>query len=62
MTAAEVRPVMTTPRRAGWEIGGLYNQETAEQPQLYFSHAVATGDPVALAREIRAAVAHTAVP
>jgi hypothetical protein len=62
MTAAEVRPVLTTLRRAGWEIGCLYNQETAEQPQLYFSHAFATGDPVALAREIRAAVAHTAVP
>jgi hypothetical protein len=29
---------------------------------LEFSHAFATGDPVALAREIRAAVAHTAVP
>jgi hypothetical protein len=62
MTSAEIRPVLTTLRRSGWEIGCLYNQETAEHPQLYFSHAFATGDPVALARQIREAVAHTAVP
>jgi hypothetical protein len=62
MTSAEIRPVIATLRRTGWEIGCLYNQETGEQPQLYFSHAFATGDPVTLAHEIRAAVAHTAVP
>jgi hypothetical protein len=62
MTSPEVRPVIATLRHAGWEIGCLYNQETDEQPQLYFSHAFATGDPVTLAHRIRAAVAHTAVP
>jgi hypothetical protein len=61
MTSPEVRPVIATLRHAGWEIGCLYNQETDERPQLYFSHAFATGDPVTLARQVRAAVAHTAV-
>jgi hypothetical protein len=62
MTSAEVHPVIATLRRAGWEIGCLYNQETDEHPQLYFSHAFATGDPVTLAHQIRTAAAHTAVP
>jgi len=33
--------------------GCLYNQETDEHPQLYFSHEFKTGDPYALAAEIR---------
>jgi hypothetical protein len=28
----------------GWFVGCLYNQETAEHPQLYFSHQLKTGD------------------
>lgn len=39
----------------------LYNQETDEHPQLYFSHQLKTGDPYELAREIRRALDHTDV-
>lgn len=44
---------MATMRGMGWDIGCLYNQETNEHPQLYFSHQFKTGDPYALAAEIR---------
>ena len=40
-------------RAQGWDIGCLYNQETAEQPQLYFDHMVKSGDAYQLAQEIR---------
>jgi hypothetical protein len=53
LTAGEIDPVMRTMRAQGWDIGCLYNQETAEFPQLFFSHQFKTGDPYALAREIR---------
>jgi hypothetical protein len=53
MTAAEVDPVCRRMRAAGFEIGCLYNQETGEHPQLYFSHMFAIGDPRKLAVKIR---------
>jgi hypothetical protein len=53
MTAAEVDPVCRRMRAAGFEIGCLYNQETAEHPQLYFSHMLAVGEPQDLAVKIR---------
>jgi hypothetical protein len=59
MTATEIRPVMAVMREHGWDVGCLYNQETAESPQLYFSHMFKTGDPVRLAREIRAGLVRT---
>ncbi len=40
-------------RSQGWEINCLYNQETDEQPQLYFSHDYKVGDAYALAAEVR---------
>ena len=36
-----------------WSQGCLYNQETAEQPQLYSDHMVKVGDAYQLAAEIR---------
>ena len=60
MTADETQPVLALMRRAGWDVGCLYNQETAEDPQLYFSHLVKSGDPLTLAREIRAGLDRTA--
>ncbi len=60
MAADEVQPVLAVMRRAGWDVGCLYNQETGEQPQLYFSHMVKAGDPLALAAEIRAGLDKTA--
>jgi hypothetical protein len=54
MTADETMPVVTTMLvQNDWYQGCLYNQETAEEPQLYFDHMVKSGDAYQLAREIR---------
>lgn len=53
MIASEVNPVTAFMKARTWDDGCLYNQETDEQPQLYFSHMFKTGDPLTLAREIR---------
>lgn len=53
MIASEVQNVVRVMRQQGWVIGCLYNQETDEQPQLYFSHQVKVGNAIELAREIR---------
>ena len=53
LTAQEVQPVIMTMRRQGWDINCLYNQETDEFPQLYFSHQLKIGSANQLAREIR---------
>jgi hypothetical protein len=53
LEAREVDPVVRLMRARGWDIGCLYNQETAERPQLYFSHQLKTGDPYVLAADIR---------
>jgi hypothetical protein len=54
MTAEEIGPVTRTMRSLGWYDECLYNQETAEFPQLYFSHMAKQGNAVKLAREISA--------
>ena len=59
MTASEVNPVVRTMQSQGWDIGCLYNQETDETPQLYFSHEFKTGNPYTLASEIRKALDRT---
>lgn len=53
LTAREVNPVHKRMRSQGFFIGCLYNQETAEIPQLYFSHQLAVGDPYDLASKVR---------
>jgi hypothetical protein len=58
LEAGEVNSVIHTMRAAGWDIGCLYNQETAEHPQLYFSHDFKVGDAYQLAREIRTGLDH----
>lgn len=60
MTTTELMPVMRTMKSMGWTVQCLYNQETGEHPQLYFSHQVKVGDPYALAHEIRRGLDHTA--
>jgi hypothetical protein len=59
MTTGEIAPVIRVMRRQGFDIGCLYNQETGEQPQLFFSHQFATGDPYILAGHIRAGLDRT---
>lgn len=53
MIGREVDPVFQTMRSQGFTIGCLYNQETDERPQLYFSHQWAVGNPYDLANRIR---------
>ncbi len=59
LVGSEVNKVVGYMRARGWDIGCLYNQETDESPQLYFSHQFKTGDSLVLAREIRAALEYT---
>ena len=59
LVAEEIDPVMRVMRARGWFVGCLYNQETDEHPQLYFSHQLKTGNAYALAREIRLGLNHT---
>jgi hypothetical protein len=59
LTASEVNPVMAITRKYGFAVHCLYNQETAERPQLYFSHQLAVGDAYELARVIRRALEKT---
>jgi hypothetical protein len=53
LVASEINNVMRVMRALDWDIGCLYNQETDEHPQLYFSHQFKVGDAYALAAEIR---------
>jgi hypothetical protein len=56
----EVNPVMSVVRSADWKVHCLYNQETEEQPQLFFSHQLKIGSsPYELAREVRAGLDQT---
>lgn len=60
MISSEIMAVMRVMRGMGWDIGCLYNQETAEHPQLFFSHQFKVGDPYELAAEIRKGLDQTA--
>jgi hypothetical protein len=54
MTSAEVAPVVKQMLiDFHWAQGGLYHQQTAEHPQLFFGHMIKLGDAYQLAREIR---------
>lgn len=53
MLASQVNDVARVMRRQGWELDCLYNQETDEFPQLYFSHHWKTGNAYRLAAEVR---------
>jgi hypothetical protein len=53
LIASEINPLVQLMRQQGFTIHCLYNQETAESPQLYFSHQLAIGDAYELARKVR---------
>ena len=53
MTASEIQKVTAVMRAQGWEQNCLYNQETAENPQLYFDHMFKVGNAYQLAQEVR---------
>ncbi len=56
MIASEVQKVVAYMRARHWDSGCLYNQETDEQPQLYFDHFIKAGNSLQLAHEVRGAL------
>jgi len=62
LVSSEVQRVMGVMRSQNppWDVHCLYNQETDEHPQLFFSHQLKIGsDPYELAREVRAGLDQT---
>jgi Domain of Unknown Function (DUF1259) len=62
LVADEMQQVMGIMRSQNppWDVHCLYNQETAEHRQLFFSHQLKIGnDPYELAREVRAGLDQT---
>ena len=53
MEAPEIDDVVGLMRSMNRDVGCLYNQETAEYPQLFFSHGFKVGNALQLAREMR---------
>lgn len=63
LTEAEVGPVMRKLQDEGLEISGLHNHLLREQPKVMYMHYVGhSQDAVALARELRTALAASATP
>ncbi len=58
LIASEVDPVCKTMRDQGFVVHCLYNQETAESPQLYFSHQLAASNAYELAHKVRNGLNH----
>jgi hypothetical protein len=61
LLAEQVDPLAKTMRGQGWQLDCLYNQETDEDPQLYFSHQFKVGDAYQLATEVRRGLEQTSV-
>ena len=61
MVAGEINNVARVMRGQGWELDCLYNQETDEYPQLYFSHQFKVGNAYQLAAEVRRGLEQTNV-
>ncbi len=59
LVSSEINGVMKVMRARNWDVGCLYNQETDEKPQLFFSHQFKTGAAGELAEEIRAGLNRT---
>lgn len=59
---AEVAPVMEHLVEAGINVTALHNHLLRESPKVMFMHIEATGDPVAIARTIRDALAQSGTP
>lgn len=59
--AHQVNNCASTMRAQGWQVDCLYNQETDEHPQLFFSHDYKVGNAYELAHEIRRGLEQTSV-
>lgn len=59
MTADEVQHVLAALRRGGITVVSLHNHALNDSPRLFYTHFWATGDGVALAKALRAALDQT---
>jgi hypothetical protein len=55
----EVNPVAQTLRQNNIDVTALHNHALADQPRLFYMHFWGTGETLALARVLRAALDHT---
>lgn len=62
LTDDEVGPVMRALQSGGVELTALHNHLLMESPHVMYMHIAAHGDPVAIARTIRAALAQSRTP
>ena len=59
---SEVDPVMRKLQAEGIQQTALHNHVLGETPRIMYMHVMAQGDPVAIARAVRAALALTRTP
>jgi hypothetical protein len=59
---AEIGPVVTALQAGGLEVAAIHNHLMGESPRVLYVHFSGHGDPVALARALRLALAVTATP
>jgi hypothetical protein len=62
LTEAEIDPVMRALQAGGVEQTALHNHLRGETPHVMYMHIMARGNPVAIARTIRTALAGTGTP
>jgi hypothetical protein len=62
LTEREIAPVMSTLQEMGVEPTALHNHLLQESPSVMYLHIHGQGDPVKVARAVRAALARTATP
>lgn len=62
LTESEVNPVITALIAGGVEATALHNHLLRASPAIFYLHLGGSGDPVKLAKAIRAALALTATP
>ena len=58
----EINPAVTALLANGLEVTALHNHLVLETPHVMYLHFFGTGDAVALARGVRAAITETAIP
>lgn len=62
LTEAEVGPVLDALAAGGVQVTAIHHHLLRETPHLVYVHLHARGDPVAIARAVRAALARTGTP
>ena len=62
LTERELSPVIAALQHGGVEQTAIHHHLMGESPRVYYTHVHAHGDPLEIARTVRAALALTAVP